>query len=182
MRALAFAAALLAATPALAAERSFEVSGLIAAPPSEVFKVFTTAEGWKRLGVGFAVVDFRVGGTIETNYQANAQAGQRENIKNQVVAYVPGRLIVLRNVQAPPSFPYPEAFSRTATVFELTPEGSGTRMTVTGVGYGEGAAFDWLLKAFKVGDAETLKALADSYAGKPSAPLKSSQDFTKPKP
>jgi uncharacterized protein YndB with AHSA1/START domain len=176
-------AAALAAVASSAPERSFEVSGVVPAPPAKVFEVFTGAAGWKRLGVGFAAVDFRVGGIIETNYSPAAHVGQADNIKNQVVAYVPNRLLVLRNVQAPPTFPYPEEFGRTATVFEFRPEGAhGTRVVVTGVGYGAGPAYDWLLDKFKEGDAWTLKELADSFAGKTPAPAGSAPSFARPKP
>ena len=37
-------------------------------PVAEVWEVFTTAEGWKLLGVAKAEVDFRVGGKIRTHY------------------------------------------------------------------------------------------------------------------
>jgi uncharacterized protein YndB with AHSA1/START domain len=186
MPAILFAAALLAAAPAMAepaGTRGFEISGVVPAAPAEVFAVFTTAQGWKRLGVPFAAVDFRLGGVIETNYQATAHAGQPDNIKNEVVAFIPGRMLALRNVQAPPDFPYPKEFGQTATVFEFRPEGAhATRLVVTGVGYGEGPAFDWLLDKFRQGDAWTLKELADSFAGKAQAPAASSPSFTKPAP
>ena len=51
---------------------------------------------------------------------------------------------------------------------------------MTGVGYGEGPAYDWLLDKFKQGDAWTLKELADSFAGKAQAPAKTAPKFTKP--
>jgi uncharacterized protein YndB with AHSA1/START domain len=190
MRAVALAApilvglALIAATATAAepaATRGFEVSGVIPARPAAVWQALTTAEGWRRMGVPFAVVDFRIGGTIETSYSATAHPGQPDNIKNQVAAFIPGRMIALRNVQAPPSFPYPAEFATTATVFELMPAGHGaTRLTVTGVGYGQGPAYDWLLDKFKEGDAWTLKELADSFAGKAQAPAKSAPSFTRP--
>src|ERR1700744_840746 len=94
--ALAAAAALLFTAPAVAepaGTRGFEISGVVPAPPAEVFRVFTTAEGWKRLGVPFAVVDFRLGGVIETNYEATAHVGQADNIKNQIAAFIPGRML-----------------------------------------------------------------------------------------
>jgi uncharacterized protein YndB with AHSA1/START domain len=184
MRAAVFAAALLIAAPAMAepaGTRGFEISGVVPAPPADVFRVFTTPEGWKRLGVPFASVDFRLGGTVETNYEATAHTGQADNIKNQIVAFIPGRMLALRNVQAPPSFPYPKEFAATATVFEFRPQGAhATRVVVTGVGYGEGAAYDWLLDKFKQGDAWTLKELADSFAGKAQAPAATAPKFTKP--
>lgn len=184
MRGVLLAFATLAATPALAepsGTRGFEISGVVPAPPAQVFAVFTTPDGWKRMGVPFAAVDFRLGGIIETNYAATAHVGQADNIKNQIAAFIPGRMIALRNVQAPPSFPYPQEFAQTATVFEFRPEGAhATRLVVTGVGYGEGPAYDWLLDKFREGDAWTLKELADSFAGKTQAPAKTAPKFTKP--
>ncbi len=167
----------MAAAPA---DRGFEISGLIPAPPAAVWQALTTADGWRRMGVPFAVLDFRIGGTIETNYSAAARLGQPDNIRNQIAAFIPGRMLALRNIQAPPSFPYPEAFAKTVTVFELKGEGAGTRLTVTGVGYGQGPAYDWLLDKFKEGDAWTLKQLADSFAGKTPAPVSTAPSFTKP--
>ena len=111
MRSALLAVALLVATPAVAepaGARGFEVSGVVPAPPAEVFAAFTTPQGWKRMGVPFAAVDFRLGGTIETNYEATAHVGQADNIKNQIVAFIPGRMLALRNVQAPPDFPLSE--------------------------------------------------------------------------
>jgi uncharacterized protein YndB with AHSA1/START domain len=186
MRLVILAAALFLSAPAVAepaGTRGFEISGVVPASPSEVFAVFTTAEGWKRLGVPFASVDFRLGGVVETNYEAAAHVGQADNIKNQIAAFIPGRMLALRNIQAPPSFPYPKEFAATATVFEFRPQGAhATRVVVTGVGYGDGAAYDWLLDKFKQGDAWTLKELADSFAGHAQAPAKTAPSFTKPKP
>jgi uncharacterized protein YndB with AHSA1/START domain len=179
----ALLAALAVAAASAPATRSFEFSGVVPAPPAAVWQALTTAEGWHRMGVPFAVVDFRVGGTVETNYEAQAHLGQPDNIKNQIVAFVPGRMMALRNVQAPPSFPYPKEFATTATVFELKPAAHGaTRITVTGVGYGEGPAYDWLLDKFKQGDAWTLEQLRASFAGKSAAPAQSAPSFTKAKP
>ena len=172
MRAWPLAALSLIATSAIAepASRGFEISGVVHAPQAAVWQALTTPEGWRRMGVPFAVIDFRLGGVIETNYEANAHVGQADNIKNQVVAYIPGRMLALRNVQAPPSFPYSKEFATTATVFELKAEGpAATRIIVTGVGYGEGAAYDWLLDKFKQGDAWTLDQLDRSFSGKPKA-------------
>jgi uncharacterized protein YndB with AHSA1/START domain len=185
MRPGVLAAVLLFATCAAAGEppatRTFEVSGVIPAPPAAVWQALTTADGWHRMGVPFAVLDFRVGGIIETNYQASAHLGQPDNIKNQVVAFLPGRMMAMRYVQAPPTFPYPKEFAATATVFELAASGKdATRLVVTGVGYGEGPAYDWLLDKFRDGDAWTLEQLRASFEGKPRAQARSAPSFTKP--
>lgn len=144
--------------------RVLQFSALIPAPPREVWSAVTTAEGWRRLGVRSAVVDFRVGGMIETNYKPDVPVGDRSNIKNQIVAYVPERVLVIRNVQAPPGFPHAAEFAETATVFELDAAGpSATRLTLTGVGFRSGPAFDALHTMFAVGNAYTLEILRKSF-------------------
>ena len=147
-------------------DRVLQMSAVVAAPPAEVWRSLASADGWKRMGVQMAVVDFRVGGVIETNYRAGAQPGERGNIKNEIVAHVPERLLVIRNVQAPPTFPHPEAFARTATVIELEPAGAGeTRIRLTGVGFRPGADYDQLYAMFRAGNAFSLEKLRQSWAG-----------------
>ncbi|MGV8930385.1 MAG: SRPBCC family protein, partial [Brevundimonas sp.] len=137
----------------------------VPATPSEVWTALTTSDGWRRLGVRFANVDFRTGGIIETGYSADAVAGSPGNIRNQITAYVPERMIAIRNVQAPPGFPYASEFAETATVMELEPVGSGrTRITLTATGFAPGPAFDTLYGFFLQGNGMTLEALRDSFA------------------
>ncbi|HYC67462.1 SRPBCC domain-containing protein [Brevundimonas sp.] len=146
--------------------RIIQLSVEIPAPPSEVWTALTTAEGWRRLGVGFAEVDFRTGGVIETAYAPDATAGAPGNIQNQIVAYVPGRMLAIRNVKAPPGFPHAAEFGQTATVMELDPVGEDrTRVTLTATGFGPGPAFDTLYGFFHQGNGQTLELLRDSFAG-----------------
>jgi uncharacterized protein YndB with AHSA1/START domain len=146
--------------------RIIQLSVEIPAPPSEVWAALTTAEGWRRLGVGFAHVDFRTGGVIETAYAAGATAGAPGNIQNQIVAYVPGRMLAIRNIQAPPGFPHAAEFAQTATVMELDPVGENrTRVTLTATGFAPGPAFDTLYGFFHQGNGQTLEVLRDSFAG-----------------
>ena len=152
-------------------DRVLQQSTVVQAPPAEVWRALASADGWRRMGVQMAVVDFRVGGVIETNYRADAKPGERGNIRNEIVAYVPQRLLVIRNVQAPPTFPHPEAFAKTATVMELEPAGAGeTRLTLTAVGYGQGPAYDQLYAMFRAGNAFTLEKLRASWAATGATP------------
>ncbi|SMF63027.1 Uncharacterized conserved protein YndB, AHSA1/START domain [Allosphingosinicella indica] len=151
--------------PAFAEERRHETVVVIPAAAPVVWDALTTAEGWKRMGVGMARVDFRVGGTIETSYDAKAKPGDPDNITSVVVAYLPGRMMALRNTKAPPNFPYAKEFATTVTVFEIAPvDASSTRVTATGVGYREGPAYDWLIKMFSEGNRWSLDQLAKSLA------------------
>lgn len=146
-------------------DRVLQFSATIPAPPSEVWTVLTTADGWRRLGVQSAAVDFRVGGVIETNYKPGVPVGDRSNIKNRIEAYVPGRILVIRNIQAPPGFSHAAEYAETATVMELAPAANGaTRLTLSGVGFRSGPAFDALYKMFAAGNAYTLEVLRQSFA------------------
>lgn len=139
--------------------RVIRLSATVRRPAAEIWTALSTAEGWKRWAVKAAWVDFRVGGIIETSYSPDAVKGAPGNIRNEIVAYVPGRMLAIRNVQAPPDFQYAEEFSRTSTVIELTPHGDETEVVLTAAGYGPGAAYDALYEQFLAGDAWTLQNL-----------------------
>jgi uncharacterized protein YndB with AHSA1/START domain len=142
-------------------DRVIRLSTEVASAPEEIWRVLTTADGWKSFAVAFAFVEMRVGGIIETSYNPKAQVGDPDNIKNEIVAFVPGRMLAIRCVQAPRNFTHKEEFFRTATVIEITPlEGDKkSRVTLTAVGYGKGEAYDDLYKKFRWGDAYTLEKL-----------------------
>lgn len=145
--------------------RIIQLSVEISAPAAEVWSALITPEGWRRLGVSYADVDFRTGGIIETGYAPDATAGAVGNIRNQIVAYVPGRMLAIRNVQAPPGFPHATEYAATATVLELVPVGEGrTRVTLTATGFAPGPAYDALHAFFLSGNGRTLEMLRDSFA------------------
>ena len=141
-------------------DRSIQLSVDVAASPKDVFDAFTTSEGFASWAVPLAKVELRVGGFIEASYDAHAKLGDPDNIRNEIVAYVPDRLLVIRNAQAPAGFADPELFRRTVTIIELVAlDRSHTRVTLTNAGYGSGAGFDTLYKHFEWGDAYTLSEL-----------------------
>jgi len=138
-------------------DRAIQLSIDVAGAQQAVFDAFATTDGFTSWAVPLARVDMRVGGIVETNYNADAKFGSPDNIKNVVVAYIPGRLIVLRNVQAPRTFVHPELFQRTVTIIEFAAIDAGnTRVTITNSGYGSSPDFDRIYKMFEWGDAYTL--------------------------
>ena len=146
-------------------ERVISLSTVIPVPPEVVWAALTTTEGWTtHMGVALASVDLRIGGDIETSYSADTPLGSDGTIINQVVAYVPGRMLAIRNTRAPAGFAHAEEFSRTVTVIELTPQDGGTRVDLHGVGFVPGPGFDALHQMFLVGDAYTLQLLHDSLS------------------
>lgn len=145
-------------------DRAIQLAVEVPAAVRDVFLAFTTSEGFASWAVPMARVDLRIGGLIEASYDVNAKPGDPNNIRNQIVAYVPDRLLVIRNVQAPADFADPELFRRTVTIMEfesLSP--TSTRVRLTNAGYGPGEGFATLYKRFEWGDAYTLAELRKRF-------------------
>lgn len=131
-------------------DRAIQLAIDVPAPRQAVFDAYATTEGFKSWAVPVASIDLRVGGMIESSYNGAARLGDRSNIRNEIVAYVPGRTLVLRNVQAPPTFVDPELFQKTVTVIEFASiDATSTRVTITNAGYGAGERFDRLYRQFE---------------------------------
>lgn len=133
----------------------------VAVPASRVWAALTTTEGWRQWAAPFALVDFRLGGMIESSYQRDARPGAPENIRNQIVAYLPQRLLAIHNVQVPPSpaFDVP-TFQSLHTVVLLDPLDTGrTRVTIAQPGFRSDAQHDGVLAHFRRGNGWTLEQL-----------------------
>jgi len=140
--------------------RVLRLSIVVHAPVAALWRLLSSADGWRSWAVPVAWVDFGVGGLIETSYTQTAVQGAPGNIKNAIVAYVPQRMLVLRNVQAPPGFEDAEDFAKTVTVINLRPVAKdSTAVELDGVGFLATPAFDALLKKFRWGDSWTLEHL-----------------------
>ena len=149
--------------------RVLQLSILVPASSDKVWEAISTEAGWKTWAAPVVHIDWRVGGTIETNYTAGKAKGDPSNIVNRIEAYVPGRLLAIRNIQAPRGFFDTDAFGRTATILELVPAGEGrTRVILSNVGYGQGADFDSVYSHFEWGDAYTLAELAKRFEKGPA--------------
>jgi len=140
--------------------RYYEDSIVIDAPAHRLWIAFTDTEAYRKWATPVAAVDFRIGGVIEAAYDPKGHLGDPQNIKNAFVAYVPDRLLVFRNVQAPEGLPGRDAYPKTIKTVEFEALGaSQTRVTVSGVGFGAGADFDQLYAFFSRGDAGMLATL-----------------------
>lgn len=151
-------------------ERVLELSVDVPAPLEDVWRAFATAEGFASWAVKVARVDLRVGGEYETSYDPKAQFGAPGNIRNQIVALVPLRLVVLRNVQAPPvtAFDVPTfQLLQTAVHFRAVGD-SLTRVVLQNPGYREGEKFDGVYRHFQAGNRWTLEKLRERFT--PASP------------
>lgn len=146
-----------------AGQRALQLTMDIPAPPHAVFEAFTTAEGFKRWAVAVARIDLRTGGEIESSYDPKAQIGDPNNIRNQIVTFIPDHLLVIRNIQAPKGFAGEGVFQKTVTVVEFDPIAGGTRVRLTNTGYGSGAEADTVYGHFEWGNAYTLAELRKRF-------------------
>ncbi len=145
-------------------ERVLEQSIVINAPLGEVWDAFTTTAGFRSWAAPVASVDFRLGGIMEAAYDRNGQIGAPGNIKNEIVAYVPHRMLAIRDVQAPLNTPFDAAtFQRVHTVNLFEPlTATRTRVTVTQPGFGSGVAYEGVYKFFAAGNRWSLEQLKKS--------------------
>jgi uncharacterized protein YndB with AHSA1/START domain len=149
-------------------DRSLQLSIDVPAPAHDVFAAFSTSAGFSSWAVPVANIDFRVGGMIEASYNAHAKLGDPNNIKNAIVSYIPDRLLIIRNVQAPSGFVDASLFQKTVTMIEFAAlDANTTRVTLTNAGYGPGAGFADVYAHFEWGDAYTLHELRRRFVDGP---------------
>jgi uncharacterized protein YndB with AHSA1/START domain len=141
---------------------------VVDAEPSEVWALISTSEGWRSWAAPVAHVDLRVGGEIETSYNANAVIGGPGNIHNRIVALRENRSLAIQIAEAPPGFPHAEEARTLGTVIDLTRTGDGTRITIAMSGFREGAAYDALHGFFDAGNAYTLNKLVERIENGPT--------------
>lgn len=120
--------------------RSFVREIAIDAPPAEVFRAWATREGWEAAyakGSPSTVgnIELAIGGRYEWLF--NGVLGSNGC---QVLSYVPDRMISF-TWNSPPTQPVTRQ-KRTWVVVDLTPDGEGTKVRLTHLGFGEGPEWD----------------------------------------
>ena len=150
--------------------RVLQQSLVVPASAADVWTAFTTSEGFASWAAPVAFVDFRLGGYIEATYDPKGTIGAPGNIRNEIVAYVPQRMLAIRNTQAPPSTAFDApTFQKLHTVIFLDPAGANaTRVTIVQPGYGAGEKFDGVYAHFARGNGWSLQQLAKRFAEGPA--------------
>jgi uncharacterized protein YndB with AHSA1/START domain len=152
----------LAVTAARAAEPQV-TEGFINAPVAQVWRIFTTSDGFKATGVAHAEVDLRVGGTIRSHYDPKGTLGDPGTIVNEILAYEPERMLAIRIKEAPANFPYRNAMKSTWTVIYFTPSGDMTHLRIVGLGYQDDPESLEMRKFFERGNRYTIDHLAKPF-------------------
>jgi uncharacterized protein YndB with AHSA1/START domain len=147
--------------------------GIVNAPVSEVWRVFTTGEGYTRLGVAKADVDLRPGGLIRSHYNPAGVLGDEGTIVTEILAYEPQRSLATRIKSPPRGFPFKEAYTRVWTVISMADLGDGrTSVRVSMQGYGDDEESMKMREFFRTGNEWVIRKLQSGYDAsvKPGAP------------
>jgi uncharacterized protein YndB with AHSA1/START domain len=145
---------------------SFVNEGVVDAPVLAVWKVWSTAEGFKAVGVAKAEMEFRIGGLIRSHYSATGVIGDDGTIENRILAYEPPRMLAIRIDRPPKSFPFKEAWKKTWTVITLTDIGENrTHLRIASMGFGSDEESMALRRFFERGNAATIKMLQAHFRG-----------------
>ena len=141
----------------------------VAVPADAAWAAISTDAGLKGWVAPVVHIDLMNGGMLEASYSASSHLGDRENIRNQIIAYVPGRMMVYQNIHVPKGAPADFALlAALRTTIEIEPVDAGhARIIESGVGYGEGPGFDALYAHFGAGNRYEFDALAKSLTGHP---------------
>ncbi len=141
----------------------------IHAPVHAVWRALTDQAAYRAWAAPVSFIDFRVGGAIEVSFDPKGKQGDAANLKQQITAYVPERMIAFHNLPAPVGPPGHAVYPELAIVMELRPVvGGDTEVVLSQVGYRQGKDFDALYGFFKSHNPEylaDLKAYAER-AGK----------------
>lgn len=140
------------------------------APLAEAWAAFTTTEGFRAWAAPVAQVDLRLGGFIEASYDPDAKIGAPGNIRNEIVAFVPQRMLAMRNRQAPPNTAFDAAaFQKLHTVVLFEPLGERrTRVTITQPAYPAGEPWDTVYRQFEAGNGWSLTQLHKRFVDGPA--------------
>jgi uncharacterized protein YndB with AHSA1/START domain len=141
-------------------DRVLQESIDVATSPACLWRALTDEQAIKASGMPMAHVDLRNGGVLEEGFAATAQPGGPDTIRHEIVAYLPERLLVLRNQSTPPGLPHADLYRRIVQLDLIEPiDGGRTRITLSHTGYGAGADWDQLYAFFRNGNAAYLLAM-----------------------
>lgn len=139
---------------------------MVEAPAAKVWKAFTDEATIRAWNAPLVHVDLRDGGSIEEGDDPTAALGGPATVRQRIVTYLPERLLVLRNIAAPAALPGGELYPTIVQIVSLEPlTDKETLVTLSGSGYGSGAAYDSLygfLRAHSAAYLASLKALCET--------------------
>lgn len=141
-------------------ERVLQESIVVEAPAARVWKAFTDEATIRAWNAPLVHIDLRNGGTIEEGDDAKAAPDGPQTVRHRIITYLPERLLVLRNIAAPPGLPGGELYPSIVQIVTLEPlTDKETLVTLSGAGYGAGASYDKLYNFFRTHNGAYLVSL-----------------------
>ena len=151
-------------------DRVLQESMVVEAPAARVWKAFTDEATIRAWNAPLVHIDLRDGGTIEESDDPKATLGGPQSLRQLIVTYLPGRLLVLRNVSAPAGLPGRELYPTIVQIVSLEPlTDKETLVTLSGTGYGAGADYDRLYGFLREHNAAFLASLKTLCETPPAA-------------
>jgi uncharacterized protein YndB with AHSA1/START domain len=130
-----------------------------------VWAALTTKDGVESWMVTHAEIDLRVGGKMLTHYDPNGVIGDPNTIENTILSFEPERMLSIKATRPPANFAMKESIQNMWTVVRFEPVSDRqTRVTCTGMGYGDDEESKRLREHFDKGNAWTLKKLQEKFA------------------
>lgn len=149
--------------------KTLQQSVVIDAPVAALWKAFADTEEFKRWNAPVAAIDLRVGGVLEAAYDPKRALGDPDNIKNRIVTFLPERLIVFQNIQAPHGLAHADLFQKTVTVVQFEPLSPvRTRVTISCTCWATDAKSGRLYNFFQTDNAELLEKMKTVYEARGS--------------
>jgi uncharacterized protein YndB with AHSA1/START domain len=146
--------------------RSVTKEVVVHAPRAEVWRAWTTSEGWRSFFEVDSRIELRVGGPYEIYFgPPEAGAGNRGCEGCQVLAWVPDQSVAF-TWSAPPDFPEERAM-RTFVVVNLADVPGGTRVTLSQQGFGEAGRWPDVQAYFEQAWGKVLDAQAAKWPAPP---------------
>ncbi len=149
-----------------AAESAIEVSVLIKAPVTEVWRAWTTSDGIVEFFAPEAHVDARPDGNFAIIIDPYAAPGMQGADDMRVLAVEPEKLLSF-TWNAPPSLAQARQ-QRTVVILRFAPEGDATRLNLTRLGWGSGGQWPAARAYFEKAWPKVLQQLQQRFeTGKP---------------
>jgi len=147
-------------------------SFVVNVPLDSVWNAYTTKKGWENWATPIAEIDFKINGTIKSNYNKEGTIGDESTITLHIINYVPKRMLT---IQAELTKNFPEFMQQDAKDLfnmilfeELSP--SETQITSYGIGYKNNEKYMALMNFFIQGNEKSyINLISNLETGNPSA-------------
>jgi uncharacterized protein YndB with AHSA1/START domain len=148
--------------------RDLQQSVVIDAPVAVLWNAFVDPAQFERWNSPVAAIDLLVGGSLEASYDPKKAIGDPDNIKHRIITFLPNRLLVFQNIQAPRELPHADVFQRTVTVVQYEVLGPNrTRVTLSSTGWAGDPISAQLYGFFQKDNAEILEKMKQVFEAKP---------------